>query len=92
MPSVSQAQNRAMHAAAEGNSTLGIPKKVGKEFTMADEGRKIGKLPEKKGDGEKEREARGKRKKDKRSLGERLYGKAAADEKGPAAGGRWDNG
>jgi len=45
MPSTSQAQSRAMHAAAEGKSTLGIPKKVGKEFVSADHGRKIGKLP-----------------------------------------------
>jgi hypothetical protein len=33
MPAVSKAQNAAMHAAAEGKSTLGIPKKVGEEFT-----------------------------------------------------------
>lgn len=45
MPSVSEAQSRAMHAAAEGHSTLGIPKRVGKEFVAADHGRKIGKLP-----------------------------------------------
>lgn len=45
MPSVSEAQSRAMHAAAEGHSTLGIPKSVGKEFVAADHGRKIGKLP-----------------------------------------------
>jgi len=43
MPPVSQAQRRAMYAAAEGKSTLGIPKKVGKEFTAADQ---HGKLPE----------------------------------------------
>jgi hypothetical protein len=42
-PSVSEAQRRAMGAAASGNSTLGIPKKVGKEFIDADKG---GKLPE----------------------------------------------
>jgi hypothetical protein len=35
MPAVSKAQNAAMHAAAEGHSTLGIPKKVGKEFSAA---------------------------------------------------------
>ena len=34
--SVSGAQYRAMEAAAHGNSTLGIPKKVGKEFTKKD--------------------------------------------------------
>jgi hypothetical protein len=33
MPVVSQAQNRAMQAAAAGKSTLGIPKSVGEEFT-----------------------------------------------------------
>lgn len=32
MPPVSEKQRRAMFAAAEGNSTLGIPKKVGEEF------------------------------------------------------------
>lgn len=31
-----------MYAAASGHSTLGIPRKVGKEFTNADKG---GKLP-----------------------------------------------
>jgi hypothetical protein len=44
MPSVSESQRRAMHAAAAGKSTLGIPKKVGKEFVKADKG---GSLPEK---------------------------------------------
>jgi hypothetical protein len=42
-PPVSEAQRRAMHAAAAGKSTIGIPKKVGKEFSNADKG---GKLPE----------------------------------------------
>lgn len=45
MPSVSDAQRRAMAAAAHGHSTLGIPKKVGKEFIEADTG---GRLPPKK--------------------------------------------
>lgn len=45
MPIVSQAQRGAMFAAAEGKSTLGIPKKVGEEFVKTDKG---GKLPEKK--------------------------------------------
>jgi hypothetical protein len=45
MPPVSRAQRAAMHAAAEGHSTLGIPKKVGEEFDEADPG---GKLPKKK--------------------------------------------
>ena len=42
MPMASEAQRRAMHAAAKGNSTLDIPKKVGQEFVAADPG---GKLP-----------------------------------------------
>lgn len=41
----SQAQRAAMHAAAEGKSTLGIPKKVGREFVKGDKG---GKLPRRK--------------------------------------------
>ena len=45
MPVVSQAQRAAMHAAAAGKSTLGIPKKVGAEFVASDKG---GKLPAKK--------------------------------------------
>jgi hypothetical protein len=44
MPSVSEAQRKAMAAAASGNSTIGIPKAVGKEFIAADKG---GKLPKK---------------------------------------------
>jgi len=35
MPSTSAKQARAMRAAAAGKSTLGIPKKVGKEFVKA---------------------------------------------------------
>lgn len=54
MPSVSQAQNRAMHAAAEGHSTLGIPEKVGQEFVAADQGSTVSELP-------KKRHRRGKR-------------------------------
>jgi hypothetical protein len=42
MPPVSDAQRRAMAAAMEGNSTLGIPKSVGQEFMAADSG---GNLP-----------------------------------------------
>ena len=45
MPPVSEAQRRAMFAAASGNSTLGIPQSVGKEFSQADQG---GKLPARK--------------------------------------------
>jgi hypothetical protein len=35
MPIKSKAQQGAMYAAAAGKSTLGIPKKVGKEFVKA---------------------------------------------------------
>jgi hypothetical protein len=35
MPIKSKAQLGAMYAAAEGKSTLGIPKKVGKEYISA---------------------------------------------------------
>ena len=45
MPIKSQAQNAAMHAAEEGRSTLGIPKKVGAEFVKASHGMKVKKLP-----------------------------------------------
>jgi hypothetical protein len=44
MPPVSEAQRRAMAAAARGKSTLDIPRKVGAEFMAADKG---GKLPKK---------------------------------------------
>ena len=44
MPNVSEAQRGAMAAAAQGNSTLGIPKNVGADFMAADKG---GKLPAK---------------------------------------------
>lgn len=43
MPNVSEAQRKAMAAAAAGHSTLDIPKKVGAEFMKTDPG---GKLPE----------------------------------------------
>jgi hypothetical protein len=46
MPIQSKAQNRAMRAAAEGRSTLGIPKSVGREFVAA--GKAKAKLPERK--------------------------------------------
>lgn len=36
MPPVSEAQRRAMYAAASGKSTIGIPTKVGKEFSSVD--------------------------------------------------------
>jgi hypothetical protein len=53
MPSVSEAQRKAMFAASEGKSTLGIPKSVGKEFADADPG---GKLPARKKSGSLYRE------------------------------------
>lgn len=46
MPVVSQAQNRAMRAAAAGHSTLGIPRSVGQDFVSASHGMKVGKLPQ----------------------------------------------
>jgi hypothetical protein len=48
MPSVSRAQQKAMHAAAEGRSTIGIPKSVGEDFSAADHARGPTKLPERK--------------------------------------------
>ena len=42
MPPKSEAQRKAMRAAAGGKSNLGISRKVGKEFSKADPG---GKLP-----------------------------------------------
>lgn len=45
MPDVSRAQQRAMYAAKEGRSTLGIPKKVGAEFVAADKAAGNPKLP-----------------------------------------------
>ncbi len=45
MPFKSKAQERAMYAAANGKSTLGIPKSVGKDFVAA--GPASSKLPEK---------------------------------------------
>ena len=40
MPYKSEAQRAAMYAAASGKSTLGIPKKVGKEFVAAGKAQK----------------------------------------------------
>lgn len=36
MPSVSEAQRRAMQAAKHGESTIGIPRSVGAKFVAAD--------------------------------------------------------
>ena len=46
MPIQSKQQAKAMYAAAEGKSTLGIPKKVAKEFIKAGKAKKD--LPQKK--------------------------------------------
>jgi len=48
MPSKSKAQNRFMHEVAEGK-VRGVPASVGKDFVAADKGRKISKLPARKG-------------------------------------------
>lgn len=48
MPSVSKAQNRFMHAVAEGK-VEDVPKSVGKDFVAADHGHKVSKLPKKVG-------------------------------------------
>ena len=49
MPPVSEAQRKAMGAAMSGKSTLGIPKRVGKEFIKADKGGKLPKRAKAKG-------------------------------------------
>ena len=49
MPVLSQAQNAAMHSAAEGRSTLGIPASVGKEFTSDQAPGSVKKLPKRVG-------------------------------------------
>ena len=46
-PFKSDAQRRAMYAAAEGESNIGIPKKVGKEFVSDSKSQDQSKLPEK---------------------------------------------
>ena len=45
MPAKSKAQAKAMYAAADGKSTLGIPKAVGKEFTATTRPGSVKKLP-----------------------------------------------
>jgi hypothetical protein len=52
MPTESKKQRGAMFAAKAGNSTLGIPQKVGADFIKADKGRskaQLAKLPLRKG-------------------------------------------
>ena len=46
MPVVSKSQNAAMHAAEQGKSTLGIPKKVGAEFVKGQKKGSVKKLPQ----------------------------------------------
>src|SRR5690348_11690081 len=46
MPMLSKAQNAAMHAAAQGKSTLGIPKSVGQDFVSASHGESVSALPQ----------------------------------------------
>ena len=45
MPMESKAQNAAMHSAAQGKSTLGIPKSVGKKFVAESHGQDVKALP-----------------------------------------------
>lgn len=45
MPSESIAQNRFMHAVAEGK-VPSVPRKVGADFVAADAGTKVGNLPQ----------------------------------------------
>jgi hypothetical protein len=58
MPLKSEAQRRAMQAAAHGHSTLGIPTKVGKEFAESDPGGKLPKKKRKRGQFSLEKEGR----------------------------------
>ena len=46
MPVVSKNQNAAMHAAAQGQSTLGIPQSVGQKFVNASHGMNVKALPQ----------------------------------------------
>ena len=45
MPFKSKAQAAAMHSAAEGRSTLGISRSVGKKFVEEGHGQKVKRLP-----------------------------------------------
>jgi hypothetical protein len=46
MPMRSKAQSAAMHAAAAGHSTIGIPAKVAQKFVAESHGQNISKLPQ----------------------------------------------
>jgi hypothetical protein len=49
MPMKSKQQNKAMHAAAEGHSNIGIPQSVGKKFVKEQHGKSVKNLPKKAG-------------------------------------------
>lgn len=49
MPMRSKSQNAAMHAAASGHSTLGIPKSVGAKFVSDSHGQNVKALPKRAG-------------------------------------------
>lgn len=51
MPFKSKAQAAAMHAAEQGESTIGIPPEVGKKFVAESHGQKVSKLPARKRQG-----------------------------------------
>lgn len=57
MPSISRQQQKAMHAAARGDSTLGIPQSVGQDFAQADHERGPTKLPKRAGKAPQHRQA-----------------------------------
>lgn len=48
MPPRSEKQRRAMRAAASGKSNIGIPKKVGQEYSASDPGGKLPQMAKKK--------------------------------------------
>ena len=47
MPPKSEKQRKAMFAAAKGDSNIGIPQKVGREFAKSDPGGKLPKFKKK---------------------------------------------
>lgn len=51
MPYRSKAQSAAIHAAAEGRGTIGIPQKAAKKFVAHSHGQKVSDLPVKKAEG-----------------------------------------
>jgi hypothetical protein len=93
MPFKSQAQSAAFHAAAEGHSTLGIPKKTAQQFVADSAGEKTSPLPEyvqaQQGAKKKSRTHRGRRGRGKGAKAHHADGKAhvqnAAKATTPAA-------